>query len=120
MGLFSKSKKTKGPMEELMKRIFPNGKPDIISGTDELLSILHSKISRDIAQNIFVKSMAICVMTEKFDVERLKIHLDGYCKDVLNETELQKFYEYLVARKISLMMGAKRVFRNQDGNYAWD
>ncbi|NOQ25428.1 MAG: hypothetical protein GQ564_08700 [Bacteroidales bacterium] len=119
MGLFGKSKKAKSPMEELMKRIFPNGKSDIISGTDELLSILHSNISRDTVQNIFVKAMAISVMTEKFDVERLKLHLDGYCKDVFGETELQKFYEYLVARKVALMMGAKNVFRNQDGNYAW-
>ncbi len=119
MGLFSKSSKKENPMQEIMSKIFPKGKSDIITGTDELLNILDYTISKENAQNIFVKSMAISFLTREFDVERLKTHLDGYCKGVFSQDEIQRFYEYLIARKMALMMGGLQVRKDEKGNYCW-
>ncbi|MFW5879627.1 MAG: hypothetical protein ACOC22_04185 [bacterium] len=119
MKLFGKASKRDNPLEEITKQIFPNGKSDIISGRNELLEILDHSISKKNAENIFVKSMTIAFLTKEFSVERLQIHLDGYCKGIFSNDELQKFHEYLTARKLALFMGRPKVSKDQNGKYSW-
>jgi len=54
MKLFGKSSKKDKQLEEMKKQIFPNGKPDIIFGRDELLEILDYTISKKKTQKIFL------------------------------------------------------------------
>lgn len=118
MGLFGKSpEKTENPINELIKRIFPNGKPDIDEGTDELLRILNNSISREIARNIFVKSFARSTMDSNFDINELRIHLDGYCNGVFSAVEMQQLLDYLTARKIGMVLGGHKVHKDKNGNY---
>jgi len=63
--------------------------------------------------------MAIAYLTKEFTVERLRIHLDGYCNGIFSNDDLQKFHEYLTARKMALFMGGLKVSKDQNGNYSW-
>ena len=101
MGLFNflKPKKdTKNELfEKLSNQIFPKGDKDINAGTDELLFILDNTVDRDTAKSIFVKAMVISAITEKFDEERLKAHLRGYCLEYFNPDQVKTYHIYLVA-----------------------
>ena len=99
MGFFDffKSKKKPGNelLESLTNSLFPKGIKDIQAGTNELLYILNNKIDSSIAENIFVKSSAISRIAKDFDKERLKLHLSGYCIQYFNDSQIDKYYNYL-------------------------
>ena len=121
MGLFgNKKEKKEDPLNDLIRKIFPNGASDISDGTDELLAILNNSVQRLTAQDIFVKSFARSTMDTNFDINELKIHLDGYCKGIFSAGEMQQLLDYLTARKLALMLGAKKVLKNKNGSYDID
>ena len=118
MGLFGSSQQKKeDPINDLLKKIFPNGISDINDGTDELLRILNNGVQRQTAQDIFVKSFARSTMDTNFDLNDLKIHHDGYCKGIFSPSQLQQLLDYLTARKLALLFGGKKVFKDKNGNY---
>ena len=108
MGLFDFLKPKKNPMEEMMEKIsnsiFPKGEKDIDAGTKELLHILNNKIDYDTAKSIFLKSAAISRISEKFDKERLKSHLAGYCIQHFSDEQVEKFHGYLTALSAAMMI----------------
>lgn len=99
MGLFGFFKSKKQPIEEMMEKIshstFPNGEKDISAGAKELLTILNSKVDYNTAKSIFVKSVMISRISAKFDKDRLRNHLAGYCLQHFNESQVEKFHSYL-------------------------
>lgn len=101
MGLFNFFKKKENFQSDIMKKIadslFPKGEQDINAGTNELLRILNNKISRDDAKSIFVKSYSLSAISEKFDKERLKTHLSGYCLQHFTEKQIEEFHGYLAS-----------------------
>lgn len=107
MGLFDFFKPKKNELKDNLAHIFnsyfPKGEKDINAGTDELLFILNNKISRYEAKNIFIKSVTLSRIAEKFDKGRLKVHLSRYCLHYFNENQINKFYDYLVALSAAMM-----------------
>ena len=77
MGLFDffkpKKPKTNEVFEKISNQMFPKGEKDINAGADELMRILKNKINKDLAKNVFLKSMAISKIVENFDEERLRL-----------------------------------------------
>ena len=120
MGLFDKifGKKKENPIKELAKIVFPNGSRDIEAGTAEVLWILNNSVSTDQAREIFSNSASLCAITEKFDKERLELHLNGYCKGVFSEKQLEQLYGYLVSRTVALAMKGN-LKRMEGGGYSW-
>lgn len=125
MGLFDFLKQKKDPIEEMMEKIsnsiFPKGEKDINAGTKELLYILNNKIDYDTAKLIFLRSAAISRISEKFDKERLKSHLAGYCIQHFNNEQVEKFYGYLTALSVAMMVQRRTPSEvRREGNvYVW-
>lgn len=105
----------------LYNSFFPKGEKDINSTIDELLYILNNKISRTEAKNIIVKSVAISRIAQKFDKDRLKAHLAGYCLQHFNEKQLEQFYNYLVALAAAMKIhrATPSEVRRQGEAYMW-
>jgi hypothetical protein len=118
-------KEKKDPIIEYVKKmtdsIYPKGEKDINAGTSELLFILDNKIDRESARSILIKSVMISRLSPNFNKERLKSHLAGYCLQHFNDNELDKYYNYLVALTMAMLINRKppsEVIR--DGNsYVW-
>lgn len=125
MGLFDFLKPKKNPMEEMMESIsnsiFPKGDKDIEAGTTELLHILNNKIDFETAKNIFLKSAIISRISEKFDKNRLKSHLAGYCIQHFNNEEFEKFYGYLTALSTAMLIHRRTPseVRREGDTYIW-
>lgn len=125
MGLFDflKPKKTEldNNLSQLLNAFFPKGETDINAGTDELLLILNNSINRREARNIFVKSVSMSRVASKFDKERLVNHLKGYSLQHFNESQLDKFFNYLTALTVAMSMHASSpVEIKRDGDaYVW-
>ena len=113
MGFFDFLKpKQKDPLDEyaqtMMKLVFPAGEVDLQAGTTEVLNILNHSIAR----NIFVKSTMICwIVTmkkdadNKFDVDRLRMHLSTYCIEHFNERQIKRLHGYQVSMLAASLMG---------------
>lgn len=97
-------KETPFGLAEMSKQIFPKGEKDVEAGTKELLVILSNKISSEAARETFMNSLSLSIISEKFDLERLKIHLSPYSLKYFTEDELKKFHEYLVFINFSMLM----------------
>jgi len=125
MGFFDffKSKKKPGNelLESLTNSLFPKGIKDIQAGTNELLYILNNKIDSSIAENIFVKSSAISRIAKDFDKERLKLHLSGYCIQYFNDSQIDKYYNYLKTLSIAILIDNRTPseVRRVGENYVW-
>lgn len=125
MGLFDFLKPKKSNLDsnlsQLLNTFFPKGETDINAGTDELLLILNNKIDRKEARNIFVKSVSMSRVASKFNKERLINHLNGYCLQHFNETQLDKFFDYLTALTVAMSIhGSSPVEIKRDGDaYVW-
>jgi len=125
MGFFDffKSKKKPGNelLESLTNSLFPKGIKDIQAGTNELLYILNNKIDSSIAENIFVKSSAISRIAKDFDKERLKLHLSGYCIQYFNDSQIDKYYNYLKTLSIAMLIDNRTPseVRRVGENYVW-
>ncbi|GEM_PF-1441217 len=125
MGLFDFLKPKKNPMEEMMEKIsnsiFPKGEKDIDAGTKELLYILNYKIDYDTAKSIFLRSAVISRISEKFDKERLKTHLAGYCLQHFSDEQVEKFHEYLIALSAAMMIHRRTPseVRREGDTYVW-
>lgn len=111
MGLFDFFRKKKNLQSEMMKKmadnLFPKGEQDINAGANELLRILENNISRDEAKNIFVKSYALCAISERFDKNRLKTHLSGYCLQYFTEKQIVEFHGYLASLVFARVFSGK-------------
>ncbi len=125
MGLFSFLKPKKNNLDELLHNLsnsmFPKGEKDITAGAEELLNILNNKIDKNEAILIFKKSTVISRVSEEFDKERLKRHLEGYCLPYFDEMQLDQFYRYLIALKAAMMINRRtpsEVRRDGDA-YFW-
>jgi hypothetical protein len=79
------------------KNIFPGGAKDIDAGTKVLLLILDNKIDYNTAVHIFTRSAAFAKIANEFSRERLKQHLVGYCLQYFNETQIDSYYDFLLA-----------------------
>lgn len=125
MGLFDFLKPKLNPMADIFERmsnqIFPKGQKDIDAATSELLFILNNKISRDAAKSIFLKSVVISRISENFDEERLKAHLAGYCIEHFTESQIQNFFNYLVALKTAITVNQRTPseVRREGEIYIW-
>lgn len=110
MGLFKFFKPKKKEIiaiEQFQELLFPIGQIDIDAGTNELLRILNNKISRDEARSIFVKSYGLSKISEKFDIERLKAHLSGYCLHYFTDKQVNDFHGYLVSLILAMTFSGK-------------
>jgi hypothetical protein len=111
MGFFDFLKPKKSELEETMEKmiasIFPKGPKDIDAITDELMRILDNKIRRQEARNIAIKSTSLSRISEKFDEERLKLHLKGYCLHHFNDQQIKQFHGYLVFLTVASAMFGK-------------
>jgi len=111
MGLFDIFKKKKNLQSDCMKKmfdsLFPKGEQDINAGTNKLLRILNNKISRDEARSIFIKSYSLSSLSEKFDTERLKVHLSGYCLHYFSDKQVDDFHGYLVSLIFAMTFSGK-------------
>jgi hypothetical protein len=92
---------------ELSNRIFPKGKKDINAGTQELLDILNHEIEEETARMIFLKSTALSRLAKNFDIERLRIHLSGYCIQYFDEQRLNRYFDYLNALTIAMVVNRR-------------
>ena len=104
MGFFDLFKKKPDPIQEMrdkmFNQMFPKGDKDILAATNQLLTILNHSIPINEAKSIITKSYIICLLTsekDKFDKERLKLHLDGYCIQHFDEKQVDEFYNYIMA-----------------------
>lgn len=110
MGLFKffkPKKKEKTAIEQFQELLFPKGQIDVDAGTNELLRILNNKINRDEARSIFVKSYSLSKISEKFDTERLKAHLSGYCLHYFTDKQVDDFHGYLVSLMFAMAFSGK-------------
>ena len=113
--------------QALLKQVFPNGEADYQAGTNEVLYILNNSVSKEIARNIFTKSTLICRIVSmkegednEFDIERLRVHLSGYCIQYFNEDQVKRLHNYQAALFASSLFGksAKDLKRLKQG-YSW-
>lgn len=131
MGFFDFLKPKKNEIidtaQSILKQVFPKGEEDYKAGTLELLDILNSKVSESDARNIFIKSTLICRVVSskndeniKFDKERLKVHLSGYCLEYFNDEQITRLHNYQIAMLTASLFGGspKEVKRNGNG-YSW-
>lgn len=125
MGLFDFLKPKKptenNAIDQMLKSFFPKGKTDINSATNELLFILDNKISGEEAKNTVLKSIAISRVSKNFDKQRLTTHLAGYCIHHFNESQIDKFYNYLIALSAGMLINNKSPSEiKRDGDvYFW-
>ena len=107
--------------EKMMNSMFPKGPKDIDAGAKELLYILNNKIDIQTSRTIFMKSYTICTVAEKFDVERLKTHLKGYCIQHFEEKQIEQFYSYLVALNTAMTVNRRTPseVRREGNSYLW-
>lgn len=112
---FFKSKKSNNNdlMERMDASIFPKGQKDQNAVVDQLLIILNNSMSKDLAINIAVKTCAYSFLTEKFDIQDFKSHLERYCLDKFSETQFKQFYHYHLA-----IRSAKK-FHNKTPSEIW-
>jgi len=88
-------------MQEMDKKIFPNGRKDIEDGINELLRILNHRVDKKTAETILLKSSSICYTTslnDEFSIERLRQHLARYALQYFDEQALRNFYNYLLSK----------------------
>jgi hypothetical protein len=116
---FLKPKKSElnDTLSHLLNSFFPKGEKDINAATDELLHILNNSISRQEARDIAVKAVSLSNITEKFDEDKLKAHLKGYCLHHFNDKQVKQFHLYLTSLIIAKMMYRKtpsEVIRKED------
>ena len=111
MGFFDFLKPKKNKLNDLLDQMhakfFPKGQKDIDAVIDALLYILNNKISRDEAQTIVFKSVAISRISTEFNKERLKQHLAGYCLQHFNDKQIETFHGYLALLIVADMMFRK-------------
>ena len=111
MGLFDFLKPKKSELHDALAQMnasfFPKGKKDMDAVTDELLRILNNKISRDEAQGIALKSVAISRIAQKFDENRVRAHLAGYCLNHFDDKQLKQFQGYLAFLTVASVMFRK-------------
>lgn len=131
MGLFDFLKLKKNEAVEaasaILKQVFPNGELDYKAGTNVVLEILNHKVSNDVARNIFIKSTSICrIVTAKndennpFDIERLRVHLKGYCIEHFNEEQIEQLHGYQVSLLAASLFGiSPKDVRKIGSGYAW-
>jgi len=126
MGLFDflnpSKRKTNKIFEKIHNEILPNGDTDIDAGVKELMIILNGKIDANEAENIIMKSVYISRVTENFDKERLRRHLQGYCLQHFNENQLEQFYRYLFALNAAKIINGKGPsgVKKVNGKYSWE
>lgn len=131
MGFFDFFKPKKNEFADtantILKQVFPNGELDYKAGTNEVLEILKHKVSQDIARNIFIKSTLICrIVTMKedennqFDLDRLKVHLSGYCIQYFDNAQIKQLHDYQISLLAASFLGkTPRDVRKIDSGYAW-
>jgi hypothetical protein len=112
MGLFDflkpkKNNELNDTLAHMLNSFFPKGEKDINAVTDELLRILNNRIGREEARNIAVKSVSISRISEKFDEDRLKAHLKGYCLHHFNDKQVKQFHGYLAFLTVADVMFRK-------------
>jgi len=108
-------------VEKMTDRAFPKGERDIEAGAKELLNILNNTIEPDFAKVIFVKSVAISRITDKFDKERLRDHLSLYCIKYFNDDQIEKFYEYLTVLTKAMIINGRTPseVKREGDSYVW-
>jgi len=84
------------------EHFLPKGEKDIKAGGLEIYSILNNGISLDICRGIFLKSLAIMMMSDTFTKERLIKHLEhsktiGYFDD----QQIEQYYKYLISVRVA-------------------
>lgn len=125
MGFFDflkpKKNKLNQKFEQINNDIFPKGRKDIESAVNELLLILNNSIGKSEAEVIVMKSVFISRISEKFDKERLRTHLAGYCIQHFDEPQISKFWQYLSAIKAAKMIHDRTPSEvSRDGeDYVW-
>jgi hypothetical protein len=82
-------------LSEIRIKLFPNGQKDVDKVTDELLFILDNKITREVAENIALKSVATSRIVKEFTIKRLKQHYSGYCLEYFSDKQIEEFHGYL-------------------------
>ena len=111
MGFFDFLKPKKSELENslatLYKSIFPKGDKDVDAATDELLRILNHSIDRKEAKYIAAKAVSLSRITEKFDEQRLRVHLSGYCLHHFNDAQVKQFHGYLTFLIVASVMFGK-------------
>ena len=128
MGLFNFFKPKKSELNvavntahEILNKYFPKGEKDMEAGTQEILSILNNKVTKSEAKNIFIKTVCISRLSENFDKEKLKLHLEGYCIQHFNEKQIEQLKSYLSALMAAMLLHSaspSEVWREGDG-YFW-
>ncbi len=125
MRFFDLFKSKKKPLNEFVESMtnsmFPKGKKDIQAGTNELLYILNNKIDYKTAESIFVRSAAISRISKDFDKERLRSHLSGYCIEHFDNSQIDKYYDYLTALSVAMIFNNRTPseVRREGDMYMW-
>jgi hypothetical protein len=128
MGFFDFFKKKPDPIQEMrdkmFNQMFPKGDKDILAATNQLLNILNHSIPLNEAKSIITKSYIICLLAsekDKFDKERLKLHLSGYCIQHFDEKQLDEFYNYIMAINSARIFSGRTPseVRKQGDTYLW-
>lgn len=105
MGFFDFFKPKKNDLWDLVKQInnncFPKGEKDIIAATEAVLHILNNSIDYAEARDIAVKTVSISRIAKDFTVDRLKLHLSGYCLHHFNDSQINVLYGYLTFLKVA-------------------
>jgi hypothetical protein len=104
MGLFFNLFKTdesslKESVEALKSAFFPNGSEEFNKGREELLTITHHRIDKDLAYGILVQAMCIFKSTSNKSIDRIKRSVESKFPYVLTDYDFEKLYAYLVANK---------------------
>lgn len=125
MRFFDLFKSKKKPLsdftESMLKSMFPKGMIDIQSGTNELLYILNNKIDYSTAESIFVRSAALSRISKDFDKERLRSHLSGYCIEHFENSQIDHYYDYLIALGVAMILNNRTPseVRREGKIYVW-
>ena len=108
MGLFDFLKPKKFTIIELNEfeinfcnSFFPKGEKDILAVANVVVSFSNNKIGIEEARQIAMRSVILSRLARSFTKERLKIHLDGYCKNYLTKKQIRNFHGYLVFLSIA-------------------
>ena len=125
MRIFDFFKPQKKPLNEFVESMtnsmFPKGKKDIQAGTNELLFILNNKIDYNTAEGIFVRSTALSRISKEFDRERLRSHLSGYCIEHFDNSQIDKYFDYLTALSFAMILNNRTPseVRREGSIYVW-
>jgi hypothetical protein len=106
-------------LSEIRIKLFPNGQKDLDKVTDELLFILDNKITREVAENIALKSVAISRIVKVFTIKRLKQHYSGYCLAYFTDKQIEEFHGYLAFLAFASNLYGKSPSQLEKKGEAW-